>query len=683
MTVLRRLARRSLPQVDGRLSLDSLEAPVEVIRDRYGIPHIYAGSRRDLARAQGYVHGQDRLFQMELTRRFAFGRLAEIAGGRALEIDRVARRLRLRWSAERDADACDDETREIVEAYCEGVNAAIARGPLPLEFRLLRFRPEPWTPLDVQAPGQMFAVALSGNWEVELAQGASPARERAGVGASNAFAVAGHRTASGRPLLANDPHLLLAVPGIWHAQHLVWDGGEAWGFTVAGAPVVILGRNRRVAWGMTTAMIDTQDLFRVDDVEDAAVVREEIRVRGRREPAVEEVVVTRYGPIVEPGLALRWSAHEAGETTRGILDLMTAGSVEEADTALDRFAGPPHNLVLADAAGEIGLRVSGGPIPVRAAGDGTAPAPGDGSHDWTGWIAQEDLPRVMNPEKGYVVSANDEVAAEIPGEYLSDYRARRIEALLEGAGGLLTAEACRRIMLDRLSLPGLELAAAAREFDPSTDLEAAALDVLASWDGHYGPDSAGGAVYGALMLALEEEVWGKDAPAATSERGRPGLIRALASGDESFLPDGRTWEDVTQVALERAVRRLGPDRSLWRRSRLHRLRFAHALDTIPSLRHLLGRGPFGVGGDADTVHVLAPVGVAEGSMIGPSMRAVYDLAEPDSTLVSLAPGQSGHPASPHYDDLLRGWLRGELFPLATERGQVEELAEATLVLEPE
>ena len=743
---LRRLARRSLPQVSGELRLPSLEAPVEVIRDRYGIPHVYAGSRHDLVRAQGYVHAQDRLWQMESLRRFAFGRLAELAGRRALELDRLARRLRLRWSAERDAEACDPEAASLVEAYCDGVNAFLAHGPLPLELRLARIRPEPWTPVDVQAPGQMFALALSGNWEGELARAAlvsrlgperaalldpsypadhplvlsdalaraaagSPLAGRTGTPASNAFAVAGTRTASGKPIVANDPHLLLGIPGIWHAQHLTWDEGEAWGATVPGAPVVILGRNRRLAWGMTTAMIDTQDLY-VERIRPGdppryeadgewpacEVVREEIRVRGRREPAVEDVLVTRHGPLVVPpedgeGLALRWSAYEPGETTRALLDLMTASSVEEGDRALDRFAAPPHNFVLADDAGSIGYRLAGGPLPRRRPSAGQLPAPGwDSSHEWGDWIPQDELPRARDPERGFLVSANNRIVGDeypypLPGEYLSGYRARRLEELI--AERALTADGAAEILLDRRSLPGLELAELARGFEPSGPLEAEALRQLAGWDGELGPESPGGAVYGALMGALERLVLADAAedgvvPTRILERGRPAVLRALRDRDERLLPAGRTWDEVIAEALAAAVAELEPDPSAWRRGRLHSVRLGHGLDSIPGLGRYLGRGPFEVGGDADTVHVMAHTsGLAAHTMIGPSMRAVYDLGDPDGTLLSLVPGQSGHPASPHYDDLAPGWLAGEYVPFATSRADVDALAEARLALLPE
>jgi penicillin G amidase len=724
-----RLARRSLPQTEGRLPLPTLEAPVEVVRDRFGIPHVYARGRADLARAQGYVHAQDRLFQMETIRRFAFGRLSEIAGRRTLELDRLARRMRLRWAAEQDAAACDPEATALVEAYCEGVNAFLARGPLPFELRLARIRPEPWTPVDVQAPAQMFALALSGNWEGELARArlgpelagrldpeypedhpvvvppgaadraaraGSRFRERLGAGASNAFAVAGTRTASGKPLLANDPHLFLGIPGVWHAQHLVWEGGDCVGFTVPGAPVVILGRNRHVAWGMTTAMIDTQDLFVVP--RGGEVVREEIRVRGRREPVVEEVELSPHGPVVvEPqagedqALALRWSHHEPGETTRSLLDLMTAGSVEEADRALDRFAGPPHNLVLADADGAIAYRLAGGPIPVRAEGRGRLPS--DGSNGWRGFVPAAELPQLRDPDRGFVVTANNRIAGDdyphdLPGEYLSGYRATRLADLLAERDALTTEEAAR-LMLDRLSLPGLELAAVAGDLECDDPAGQAALDVLAAWDGELGAGSAGGAVYGELIRALEREAYasngggGGEPIPGLYERGRPAVLAALAERDETFLSDGKAWDEVLGRALATVVRALGPDPSAWRRGRLHRLRLAHAFDAVPGLRRLLSRGPFEVGGDADTVAVMAPApGVGQGAMISASMRAVYDLADFDGTLVALVPGQSGHPASQHYDDLLPGWLAGEYVPLATDRDRVEELAAARLVLEP-
>jgi len=542
--------------------LEGLEAPVEILRDRYGIPHVFADSLADAARAQGWIHAHDRLLQMELSRRFAFGRLSELFGPRTLELDRTVRRLRLRSIAEGDEAAADAETTAILAAYCEGVNAALLRARLPVELRLLRCRPDRWTPLDVHAAGAVLTYTLSGNWEGELVRMRLAARlgeERArrldpaypdhlpvivpaalaataerraawlrrvvGTGASNNWAIAGERTASGAPILANDPHLVLGMPVLWHVQHLSWDGGAAVGATLPGVPGIILGRNEDVAWGMTTAMLDTQDLYveRLDPDEPTRYevdggwetvqhAREEIRVRGRRQPVVEEVLTTRHGPIVArapsgEALALRWSAYEPGESARALLDVLRAHSVEEVDTALDRFRAPPHNFVFADRHGAIAYRLAGGPIPLRASDEGLVPVPGWASdHEWDGYIPEAELPRARDPERGFLVTANNRVAGEgyphaLAAEFLNGYRAERIETRLAELDAA-TVDDCRRLQLDLLSLPGLELARIAQGFPANGPLEQAALEALAAWDGELTAESAGGAVYGVLVRFL-------------------------------------------------------------------------------------------------------------------------------------------------------------------------------------
>ena len=744
---LRRVALGTVPSAEGTIALASLDGPAEILRDRFGIPHVYARSAEDVARAHGYVHAQDRLFQMEMLRRFAFGRLSEIAGPRTLELDRIARRLRLRWSAEREAEAMDSDTAARVSAYCEGVNEFLATGPLPLEFRIARVRPEPWTPVDVHAPGRMFALTLCGNWESELLRmrlaerfGEARARrldpgqledvpvvrpavvERAerrarwlrrlvGGGASNSWVLAGSRTATGKPLLANDPHLLLTVPSLWHAAHLSWPGGNVVGVCVPGVPVVILGRNERVAWGMTTAMVDTQDLyverFRGDgryESEDGwlepELVREEIVVRGRSEPVVEEVVVTRHGPVVAGGrgdrerLALRWSEHEPSRTARALYELMTADTVERAERALDGFAGPPHNFVLADAGGATAYRLAGGPVPVREGGDGFVPVPGwDGRHEWRGYIPPRELPRLRDPGSGRIVTANNRIVGEdyphrLRGEYFAGYRARRIEALLDELDGA-TVEDCRQILLDQRTLAGAQLAELARGFRADDPLEQAALALLAGWDGDLGRESAAGAVYSVLMRRLFEAAYGDlrglaaSWPAGLFERSRPQILAALAERDDSLLPAGETWEEVFREALAATVGELGPDPSAWRWGDHHRLRLEHAFHGLPILGRFFDRGPYEVGGDGDTISVfVASGGEPDGQMVGPSMRAVYDLSDPDGTFLALAPGQSGHVASPHYDDLLPSWLAGDLHRVPLTRAGAEADAVARLVLEP-
>jgi penicillin amidase len=761
MSILRLLARRFAPRTDGAARLDCLAAPVDVIRDRHAFVHVYARSLDDALRAQGYVHAQDRLFQMELVRRLGRGRLAELAGPKLLDLDRFVRRLRIGWAADREAASLDPETSEKVAAYCDGVNAFLARGPRPLELRLARLRPEPWTAADVVLVGKVLAVSLSCNWETELARhrlaarlgvermrrldpaavphgpaivsdrlarGAFSAAARLGDafgrGGSNGWAVAGSRTATGRPLLANDPHLALALPAVWHVQHLEWDEGRVSGFTIAGAPGVVLGRTDGVAWGFTAAFVDVQDLF-LERFEpgtrrylagsewlEAEHVREVIRVRGRREPVVEDVLVTRHGPLVagpdpETGeaLALRWSAHEPGTTGRAFLELARAQSVEEAERAFFLFQGPPQNAVLADAGGTIAFRTIGGPVPVRSAGNGSLPAPGwDSSHEWTGWVPAEELPSARDPERGFLVTANNRIVDsgyphELGADVMAGYRAARIEELL-AARAEITVEDCRRIQLDQISLPGLELAAIAREISVDGPAARRALELLAAWDGDLGPASAAGELYCVLVRRLAEEAYAEagterdallgagrsEATAAWGFQGRvtPAVLGLLAGRDDAFFSDGRTWEEVFRTALAAALAELGSDPARWRWGRRHRLLLAHPLGELPFLGRLFDRGPFELGGDGDTVFQASwPAARPYGPrLVGPSMRAVYDLADPDGTWVALPGGQSGHPGSPHYDDLLPRWLGGELVQLPVTRPAVQAAASARLTLTP-
>ena len=654
MSSVRRLARLFAPRTDGRAELACLETPAEVVRDRFGFAHVYAASLPDALRAQGYVHAQDRPFQMEMIRRLGAGRLAELAGVRMLELDRFVRRLRLRWAADRAAAALDAESRALVTAYCEGVNWEAELVRMRMASRLGEERARRLDPSFTEHP----PAIVPGRLVAEAEKGSARLRRLIGHGASNNWAVAGTRTESGKPLLANDPHLHLAMPVLWHVQHLSWDGQTVAGFTIPGIPLVVLGRNEHVAWGATAALLDTQDLF-VERFEagryeadgawvEAEVVREEIAVRGRREPVVEEVVVTRHGPVVagpEPGsgeaLALAWSAYEPGNTVGSLIGLARAHDVDEAERALELYAGPPLNFVLADDGGAVGYKAAGGPVPVRRNGEGLVPAPGwDSSHEWVGWIPPSELPRLRDPERGFVATANNRVVGDgyphvLRQEHMNGYRAQRIESLL-GSLDKVTVEDCRRIQLDLVSLPGLELAEIARVFEADDPLERRALELLAGWDGDYGAAGAAGAVFGVLMRRLQQETYselgddldyflGRGRSEATAafglyERTRPHVLELLRSRDDSFFADGRTWDGVFRAALAGSVRDLGPDPERWRWGALHEVLFEHPFNEPPGLGRIFSRGPYPVGGDTDTIWQMAwPVEKPYGPQcIGPS-----------------------------------------------------------------
>ena len=428
------LVRRPLPRRSGRVPVTGLDQPVEVMVDTWGVPHVFASSMTDLTRAQGYLHAQDRLWQMELNRRIVAGRLAELLGQPALPLDRWMRTLSLRHAAAREAELLSSEAVQLLEAYAEGVNARIAEGRLPVEFTMLRHTPEPWTPLDSTSWMKMMALTLSVNWEAEIVRAriidaigpelaaelepdyasgmpyvvpegidysclGESALERSeaaeavsgpaavdGLGSNN-WAVHGSRTDSGAPLLANDMHLGLTMPSIWYENHLCAPGFEVTGVSFPGLPGVVSGHNTKVAWGFTNGFPDVQDLY-VEHLREtthgveyefegawhAADVREErIVVRGG-EPALERVVTTRHGPVInglapehagEQPLALRWTAYEPSSMIDTLLAMNRAESCEAMREALRTWHTPVQNVVYADVHGTIAHSYPGR-IPIRA-----------------------------------------------------------------------------------------------------------------------------------------------------------------------------------------------------------------------------------------------------------------------------------------------------------------------------
>src|SRR5574341_449014 len=413
------VVRRPVPRSKGKVSFAGLQSRVEIIRDRWGVPHIYADNARDLFFAVGYAQAQDRLWQMDFNRRAATGRLAEVLGEPALEIDRLVRRVGFHRAAERDWLDASAEEQAVLEAYSAGVNAHMKRGRLPLEFTLLRARPEKWEPVDTLAFGRFFGWALSGNWDSEIVRswtverfGANvmaelepkyaeglplivppgTAAKGAGVdlgddlrrtaeiaglvggGMSNNWAVSGAKSVTGKPLLASDPHLPLGMPSIWWETHVDSPTVKAAGVGIPGMAPVVMGHNDRIAWGMTAAMTDGDDLF-VEQINpdnpyqyrhkrgwaDGEVVREEIKVRGRQEPVVEEVLITSHGPVISPAikgetrtLALKTVANEPSRQVQQQLMLMGARDWGEFREALSGWPFPSLNFAYADVDGNVG-----------------------------------------------------------------------------------------------------------------------------------------------------------------------------------------------------------------------------------------------------------------------------------------------------------------------------------------
>jgi penicillin amidase len=749
------LLRRPLPSESGSKRVEGISAPVEIARDRWGVPHVTAQSREDLWFGQGFCHGQDRLWQMDFYRRVTAGRLSEIAGPDGLPIDRLLRTFGLRRTAEREEAALDPGFRAKLDAYCAGVNAAAAASTaLPFEFQLLRLPFEPWRPADQLAIGKLLAFGLSTNWERELLR-ADMVRELgpeltarldptypadnpvvvqeqwSGDGlrlaeqidrvrrsldlaveasGSNNWAVSGRLTASGSPLIAGDPHLPPSMPGIWYQVGLRQGDRIARGASLPGLPGIYMGQNNDVVWTFTNVMADVEDLF-IERLEgdrylfegewrELEVAVEEIPVKGRPDPELLEVRSTHHGPIVNEGLgadeseplALRWISLDDPTVYPGQLEVLDVTSGPELVELLSQHTTPVSNMVWADRSGSIGYKLIGR-LPIRRGGCPDLPKPGwTGEYEWDGTIPYGDLPEVIDPESGYLVTANNRIVGDdyphhITSEYLDGFRARRIEQLLR-AGDEHDVASFERMQLDHHSIPGVETARRLGRLTPPGQRETRAIERLRSWNGWLDRDSVAGTIYQAFTLRLAREfaraaIGDRDLSERYLDRADNGFTAHVSSpwrwqshllslweeGDEELI--GRPWDDLVLDALRGALddltSRFGPDPQGWRWGRVHEMEFPHALGDANSLLHRLLNRRLRTGGAQETVSQIAyDPNDPYRAVWAPSWRIVADPTDPDATRWQMFTGQSGHPGSAHYDDLQPGWLEGRTLPMAGE-----------------
>lgn len=537
--------QKSLPLTDGAVELQGLTSSVEIVRGARGIPHVSGADVRDLARATGYVHAQDRYFQMELARRIGAGRLAELFGVEVVDQDRLARRLGLVQAAQSELDRVSTEGREILEAYAAGVNAYREQNQerLPPEFQLLDFVPEPWRAVDSLTIAKWFAYVLSSNGSVELLRGqlidavgieaayrltglVPPSPDDEAVtgsstvgfrlvsgldrplgrphGASNAWVVAGERSSSQRPLLAADPHLSLSMPSVFYQIHLAGGGIDVAGASIPGLPLVVFGQNQRIAWGITALFADVQDVYlettNPDNPNqyawngqwaDLDVISESIVVKDGA-TVTEEVRVTRHGVVVGEAadgglLAQRWDAVWNGDHVTALLRLNRAASWEEFTEALRSWSSPALSFLYADVQGNIGF-FPAGDIPVRVGFDGSAPVDGTSAdYEWQGIVPHELKPMLFNPEQGVIISANQQMLPnDTPYPFgvdtLAGFRARRITDLVY-ASRSHTLEDFARIQGDRYDASTEPILRYIVSLSPSGDEQARAIEILRGWNG--------------------------------------------------------------------------------------------------------------------------------------------------------------------------------------------------------
>jgi len=734
------MLQASLPQTTGNLVLPGLESSVRVIRDAHGVPSIVATSRHDLYMALGFVHAQDRLFQMDVQRRLGAGRLSEVVGDAAVASDRFMRTLGIYRHAAASINAVSAEFRAVLDDYAAGINAFLRSGKtLPIEFTALGYRPDDWTPADSLVIGKLLELQHSGNYRQELLYArmahmlpadeinnlfpeypkdapvtlketaaltdgpslegllAALPNDRSPQRASNNWVVDDAHSVTGKPLLANDPHLDFTAPLVWYLARLEAQDIDVAGATIPGTPVVVLGHNDRIAWGFTTTNADAEDVFveQIDATDPrryatpkgtaAFEVHDElIMVKGQPSETVT-VRETRHGPVMSDivtnmppapaNSALALQASFLNDDDKSVEAAWRIGLARDWASWLDAlrlFTAPALNMVFADRGGNIGFMMPGR-IPIRKAGDGRMPVEGSsGDHDWAGFIPFERLPQTFNPPAGHIATANNKIVPDdypflITHDWDAPYRIERIEANLAATPKQSIASSML-LQRDIVSLAAKEMLPLMLAAEPSSARERTAIELMRRWDNQMDPDRPEPLVFASWVRAINKRLF---QPRLGAVYGRYWSPSARAT--QNILRNNPAWcggegcphltAEALKDALDDLTNRYGATMESWRWGDAHRAGFEHPVFShIPLLGALFGRHP-PAGGAADTVNA----GGFDSSrdetpfadLHGPGLRAVYDLADPDKSIFQIALGQSAHVLSPHYDDMQKLWMRFE------------------------
>ncbi len=759
-------ATASLPQLNGKLEVAGLSTQVTVVRDAQGVPHIAASSLEDLFFAQGLVTAQDRLWQMDMTRRYAAGEVSEVLGDDFLRHDREQRILQIRNAAQRAAGALPAGESSLIEAYARGVNALmeLQRERLPIEFRILRYQPRPWTVEDSllvgahmskmlnyyqvgteigrekilarigpeltadlypdssprdRPPGsipQELEIALPGeHGDSQPGAACSGGKEAAPfpgepdlVPGSNNWVVSGAHTVSGKPLLSNDMHLPHQVPNVWYEAHLTAGDFDVAGVTLPGAPFVIVGHNRRIAWGFTNLGPDVTDLF-IETFNERGEYRtpegwkqperrrEVIRVKGKPEVTME-VLVTRHGPIVSellPGetrnLALQWTLYDPNVLDLPFFAVNLAQNWEQFRAALSRFGSPGQNVVYADVDGHIGYQATGR-IPIRATGDGSLPVPGhDDSHSWSGYVPFDELPRVLDPPSGILATANGRITSDgyrprLSRQWASAHRTVRIYSVLESGRKFSSADMLALqtdVQSDWDAFCARHFAAAVEGSKVASDRARKASHLMRGWEGNMAADSAAATLVARSRRHLVRLLYTpKLQETFDSYRwlmSSAALEKILVERPPRWLPPNyASYEALLAAAVEAAVSDADApaDLSQWSWGGELPVEVQHPIfGRIPLLRRWTGTGPWPQSGNGFTVKQV-------GRTFGPSQRFTADFSNLDASTLNILSGQSGQIFSPHYLDQWNAWYAGSSFELAFSPGRVRQARRHQLVLEP-
>ncbi|HND47106.1 MAG TPA: penicillin acylase family protein [Anaerolineales bacterium] len=821
------VAPKSFPQIDGEIKVDGLDGEVNIYRDAMGIPHIYATTAHDIFFAQGYVHAQDRFWQMDAWRHIGSGQLSEMFGKGQVETDAFLRTLGWRKTAEAEWEQLDSDSRAILQSYTDGVNAYLkdhSGTALSLEYAVLGLLSpdyviEPWEPVNSLTWGKAMAWDLRGNMgeEIERAellktltpeqvallypeypqdhpvivnktgeggQSASTSQPSSfdysalnldslshnaslldpvlgplgdGIG-SNSWAVSGALTDTGKPYLANDPHLGIQMPSIWYqvGLHCVEKTDscpfEVAGFSFAGVPGIVIGHNDKLAWGFTNVGPDVMDLY-IEKVNpenpnqyevngkwvDFETYEETINIVGG-EPVTITVKKTRHGPVISDTygptknvgdpedtkfipfkdrvggvelpeqyvIALAWTALTPSTPFEAIWGFNKAQNWEDFRKAASDFHVPAQNLLYADVEGNIGYQMPGD-IPIRKNGDGTVPVPGwTDDYEWEGFIPFDELPYALNPEEGYIVTANNQVNPwDYPYLITKDwdygYRAQRIVDMIKNAPGKIDKEYIQSMQGDATDLNAESIVPVWKEIDykAATKNEAYALDQLQNWDYTCKADSKACAIFQWFWWNLDQNTINDDVPERNAVSGGSKdfeTFRHLLAEPDNFFWDDKLTTDVTETrddifiaSLAETVQQLekeyGKDPAKWPHwGELHTATFRNGTlgeSGVFLIEDLFNRGPFETNGGQSLVNATGwDLGTSFEVDWLPSMRMIVDFNDLNASLTVHTTGQSGHAYHPHYDDMALFWADVSYYPMWWDQESVIDDAEGHLVLKP-
>ncbi|HTK81506.1 MAG TPA: penicillin acylase family protein [Bacteroidota bacterium] len=789
--LLRSLVTKSFPVTNGTLVASGLQEPVDIYRDAFGIPHVSARNAHDLMFTEGYVHAQDRLWQMDLGRRAGQGRLSEVLGKPTLDYDLLFRTIGLPQHAQRIYEHLHPETQRLLTDYAEGVNAFISshKGKYPIEFDMLNYEPEPWKPEHSILLGRLMAWELNLAWWTDLAYGeiaakVSPEKLREiipryddsdavnfpssalqksisglrpdmpglhdllniarsyrtffGLGSleagSNGWVVDSSKTFTGKPMLANDPHLAMPAPSRWYEIHLNAPGWNVAGVGIPGIPVIIIGHNEHLAWGLTNAMIDDADFYveRVDSANPSRyAVQKTFRQFEEREEKIlvkdaDSVVIvarsTIHGPVINDvhptakhgrdsslaanPIAMRWTGLDVSDEIYGFSLMNRATTIQEFERGVKEIAVPGQCIVYADVNNNIGYWVAAR-IPIREKqAQPMLPLQGwTGDADWKGYIPFDDLPKIINPREGVIASANQKLADARFPYYLSTLweppsRIQRIRQLLHSTGKF-TVDDFQQFQQDIYSPFARDLTHALLNADHDTSQNniSEALNYLRNWDFHFTRSDVATTIFNTFVVKLFHNIY-------EDEMGSDvfndfvffGAIpyrvtsQLLASDDSLWFdnittPAVETNNDILRQSLSDAVTELtqqaGSETKNWQWGKQHTVTFKHPFGSRKPLDRIFNLGPFPISGGGTTVmkteyRFTTPYAVA----VGPSMRHIVDLSQPLDGLMVITSGESGQPLNKHYDDQTSLWLNGGYRSVTIDWSRINNESWDHLILQP-